>query len=236
MMNLIDSSNRTMHSETLRSFAELRHEVFVRRLGWALSAAREGLEEDKYDTSRAVYVTISNSTGHVVAGARLLDTSNASLLHEIFPHLVKDGNPQRSDRIYEVTRFVIDHRRERLEGCMDLRNRLLWGIQAAALHLKLEKMVSVTYTHLEPMLQKAGYRFRRLGDVHCIDGIPTVALEHEVSLDILDACCSSLRTGRAYHKSKPLCHSGSQSDQSAASLVHPAFSQLSTSNYLVFQH
>lgn len=222
MMNLIDSSNRAMHAETLRSFAELRYEVFVRRLGWALPAARDGFEEDEYDTSRAVYVTISNSAGHVIAGARLLDTSDASLLNEIFPHLVKDGDLPRSDRIYEITRFAIDHRRERLEGSMDLRNRLLWGIQATALHLELDKMVSVTYTHLEPMLRKAGYRFRRLGDVDCIDGIPTVALEHEVSPDILGACRSALLTGRGRHKSGSLCPLSSQSNQPTASLAQSA--------------
>lgn len=128
-VNLIDSSNRSMHAETLRSFAELRYEIFIRHLGWPLPDTGNGLEEDEYDSSRTVYVTISNSVGQVVAGARLLDTADASLLNEVFPHLIKEGDLPRSPQVYEITRFAIDHRRERLEGCMDLRARLLWAFK-----------------------------------------------------------------------------------------------------------
>jgi N-acyl-L-homoserine lactone synthetase len=66
-------------------------------------------------------------------------------------------------------------------------------------------MVSVTYTHLEPMLRKTGYRFRRLGDVDNIDGIPTVVLEHEVSPDVLQACRSALLTRWGRNRSTPVC-------------------------------
>lgn len=225
MMNLIDASNRAVHTETLRSFAELRYEIFVRRLGWPLPDARDGLEEDEYDTARAIYVTVSNSAGQVIGGARLLDTADASLLNEVFPHLVKDDDLPRSPRIYEITRFAIDPRRERLEGCQDLRNRVLWGVQAAALHLGLQKMVSITYVHLEPMLRKVGYRFRRLGDVDSIDGIATVALEHEVSPEILDACRSTLltgRLGRSRNRSASICPLSSLSGQPTVGLAQLA--------------
>lgn len=196
MMNLIGNFNRAAHAETLRSFAQLRYEVFVRQLGWPLPGTKDGLEQDDYDTPEAVYLTISNRAGDVVAGVRLLDTARACLLNDLFSRLVQDVDLPRSHRIYEVTRFAIDHRRERLENCPDLRGRLLWGIQAAALALGAEKLVSVTYVHLEPMLGKAGYRFRRIGEALEIDGIPTVALEHEVSPDILASCEARIRAGR----------------------------------------
>lgn len=189
MIKVVDSSNFESESDTLRKFAELRYEVFVRRLGWQLPRTTEGRENDEYDAADAIYLTIGNKSGNVIAGARLLNTAKASILTDRFPHLVNKGHRlPRSEKIFEVTRFAIDNRRDRLDRRIDLRAELLWGMQAVALGLELQKLVSISYLHLEPMLRKCGYRFRRLGDVVMIDGIPTAALEHEVAPDIMQSC------------------------------------------------
>jgi N-acyl-L-homoserine lactone synthetase len=206
----------------------LRYEIFIRQFEWPLPGCRDGLEQDEYDTPEAIYLTICNRLGQVVAGVRLLDTAHACLLNDIFPWLVQGSDLPRSHRTYEVTRFAIDHRRDRLEGCPDLRATLLWAIQAAALVLGAEKLVSVSYVHLEPMLGKAGYRFRRLGRAEAIDGVPTVALEHEVSLDILAACQSRVRTPRARESLAlgPYGHGEAEAVNPAFMPARPAFAGL----------
>jgi len=193
MIALFSQSSFPENAKTLQSFFELRHEIFIRQLGWSIPTAEKEIERDEYDTSGAIYLTISNPSGHVVAGARLLPTSEPCILNEMFPSLVRGALP-RSPHIFEVTRFAVDQRKERISGCSDLRTSLLWGIQAAALAIGAERLVSVSYVHLEPMLLKAGYSFRRLGEVIDIDDLPTVALEHEVSVDVLNACHGRVRS------------------------------------------
>jgi N-acyl-L-homoserine lactone synthetase len=193
MITFISHSNLATTAEQLQSFLELRYDIFIRKLGWSIPSAKNGIERDEYDTSGAIYLTISNQSGQVVAGVRLLPTSEPCILNEIFPSLVR-GTLPRSPRIFEVTRFAVDQRKERISGCSDLRTSLLWGIQAAALAIGAERLVSVSYMHLEPMLFKAGYSFRRLGEMIDIDGTPTVALEHEVSVDVLNACHGRIRS------------------------------------------
>jgi N-acyl-L-homoserine lactone synthetase len=193
MINFIDQHNSSAYANDLRSFFELRHHIFIDQLGWSIETAVDGIERDQYDTQDAIYITINNEHGNAVAGARLLPTSKPCIMNEIFPSLV-DGDLPRSPRIFEITRFAVDQRRERISGCQELRICLLWGILAAALALRAEKLVSISYARLEPMLVKAGYRFRHLGQPSTIDGLPTVALEYDVSSEILDDCYQRVRS------------------------------------------
>lgn len=199
MLHVISGVEREDHEALLQSFGRLRYDVFVEKLGWSLPLVSTNEESDEYDSSSATYLMIANEVGVIVAGARLLNTARTSLLADKFSYLVDEGAPC-SMFTFEVTRFVIDNRRSRIAGCGDLKTKLLWAIQAAALSLRAERLVSVSYTHLEPMLVKAGYRFRRLGKVFVVDGVATVALEHEVSAAVLQACEDRLSSSRAGSK------------------------------------
>ena len=183
MIQVIDRTNAERHAATLRSFAELRYGVFIRQLGWALPLSADGQERDQFDDADAVYLTISNAAGQVVAGARLLDTARHSLLADIFPHLV-DGAAPSHPSVFEITRFVVDPRAERVAGCGDLSAELLWGLQEYAAHVGLRELVSVSYVALERLLRRGGYRIERLGAPCRIDGTLVAALRHEVSPDV----------------------------------------------------
>jgi N-acyl-L-homoserine lactone synthetase len=186
MIQVIDRTNRQIHGETLHSYFELRHAVFIGRLGWQLDCAEEGIERDQFDNEDAIYLTVSNRHGQVVGGARLLDTSRRSLLGEIFPDLV-DGPIPADPGVYEVTRFVVDPRRERLEGCGDVCAELLWGLQEFGIWAGLDRLVSVSYVSLEPILRRAGYRSCRLGPSLTVDGTQIVARSHEIAPEVRDA-------------------------------------------------
>lgn len=88
-----------------------------------------------------------------------------------------------SPKVFEVTRFAVEDRRERLEGCGNICAELLWGVQQYAAWAGIEGLVSVSYTTMEPILRRAGYRFTRLGTVKPMDGSRVVAL----ALDVLPA-------------------------------------------------
>ncbi len=194
MLDVITGANAPFHSDILLSFGELRYETFVRHLGWKLDCA-EGNERDQFDTPAAVYLTIRNSRGAVIAGARLLDSLGPNLLCDVFPQLLEGAAPV-GPRIYDITRFAVDPRRERLEGRANVCQELLCGLMEFGVGIGAPHFISVSDIRIEPILRRAGWRIHRLGGVAEMDGTGVVGLRHEVSAEVLANCRQ--RTGFAH--------------------------------------
>jgi acyl homoserine lactone synthase len=64
---------------------------------------------------------------------------------------------------------------------------LLCALQEYGLREGLDKYVSVSDVRMEPILRRGGYRFKRLGGMVEMDGTGVVALEVEISEEILAA-------------------------------------------------
>jgi N-acyl-L-homoserine lactone synthetase len=175
LIQVIDQTNTHLHSETLRSFAALRYQVFVKQLGWQLPCEEPGFEHDQFDDGAAVYLVLTDCNGHAMGGARLLDTSRRSLLAEVFPYLV-DGSPPTDPKVFEVTRFVATSPNGERIDCTEL----LWALQVYGVWAGLTHFVSVSYLSLEPILRRSGYRFRRLGRAMPMDGSRVAALQHDI--------------------------------------------------------
>lgn len=200
MIHVIDNSNAHKFADTLRSFAELRHHIFIEKLKWPLNCSSRGMELDQFDDGSGIYLTVSNRCGQVIGGARLLDTSRRCLLNEVFSGLV-EGDLPVGQRIFEVSRFSVDDRQERLEGCSNVSAELLWGIQQYAAWAGLERLVSVSYLTIEPILRRAGYRFTRLGGVKPMDGSNIVALALDVSASTLETAGRRMTTSQVMMRS-----------------------------------
>jgi N-acyl-L-homoserine lactone synthetase len=184
MFAVTDKTNAIRHAYRLHSFSKLRHEIFIERLKWPLNCP-PGREIDQYDDEAAVYITATNPAGHVVAGARLLDTSRLSLLADTFPELV-DGPAPRDPAIWDVTRFAVDHRKERTEDCGNLCAALVCALQEHGLAQSLDHYVSVSDVRMEPILRRAGCRMERMGPTIQMDGTGVVALHIEISHRVLE--------------------------------------------------
>ncbi|CCG08875.1 acyl-homoserine-lactone synthase [Pararhodospirillum photometricum] len=185
MFTITDQYNAIANAWLIHSFSELRYEIFINRLKWPL-ACPVGREVDQFDDQDAVYLTSTNRRGQVVAGARLLSTARRSLLNEAFAGLV-DGPLPCDDLIVDVTRFAVDHRPERVEGCGNLCGQLLVALQEYGLALGLKHYVSVSDVRMEPILRRGGFRFQRLGGEVSMDGTGVVALTVEISPERLAA-------------------------------------------------
>ncbi|WP_413204428.1 acyl-homoserine-lactone synthase [Rhodospirillum sp. A1_3_36] len=199
MFTITDRFNAISNAYDIHSFSELRHEIFINRLKWPL-ACPAGRELDQFDDQDAVYLTTMNSRGQVVAGARLLNTAKRSLLGEAFPMLVNGVIP-KDPRVIDVTRFAVDHRSERTEGCGNLCGMLLCALQEYGLREGLDKYVSVSDVRMEPILRRGGYRFKRLGDMVEMDGTGVVALDVEISEEVL---ASARRRAKVTEEMLPL--------------------------------
>lgn len=186
MIQVIDRSNAQQYADVLKSFAELRYEVFVKRCGWDNIAGSDGYEQDQFDDENAIYLIRRNLRGQVVGGARLLDTSRRCLLNDTFSHLVTGPLPE-DPAVFEVTRFVVDPRKERLEDCGNVCEELLWALQEYGAWAGLTHLVSVSYVSLERILQRAGYRSQRLGPSLTMNGMAIVVRRHDIGPDVLEA-------------------------------------------------
>jgi N-acyl-L-homoserine lactone synthetase len=186
MIRIITSRNIAACAHYVAAFSALRHRVFVERLGWEIpsSGATKGFEYDQFDTSEAVYMVVCNEADVVVAGLRLLKTTQPSLLAACFPDLA-EGEVPRSETIWEVTRFVVDPCPVRTAGCQSLATQLVWGLQSYGLMTGMSSFVSVSYIGMERLLRSAGCRFRRLGSPRDVGGRKTVALVFDIAEDIL---------------------------------------------------
>lgn len=200
MIQVIDKSNSCQYEDILQSFSELRHHIFIEKLRWPLQCDVKGLETDQFDDENAIYLIVSNRFGQVVGGARLLHTSRKCLLNDVFADMV-DGDLPIGPRIVEVTRFTVEDRKERLEGCGNVSAELLWGIQQYSAWAGIEKLVSVSYLTLEPILRRAGYQFKRLGGIKPMDGSDIVALAFEVSAMTREAAGLRMTTNKVMMRS-----------------------------------
>src|SRR5262245_40806072 len=98
-----------LEPQALDSMHEFRREVFVERMGWSLPQLG-GTERDEYDTDEAVYLIAYDDAERIVACARLLPTTGAYMLPELFPQLLGTTPAPRHSSVWELSRFAADVR------------------------------------------------------------------------------------------------------------------------------
>lgn len=161
------------------SLAAYRHSVFVEALGWQLPA--EGwLERDQFDRDDTVYVVAQGGRGEVCGCARLLPTTRAYLLGDVFPELM-NGFPLPHDRhVWELSRFstmpvgdslTVSREEARVRFCT-----LFAGVVEVASAHGASRLITVTALGVERILRSIGIHAHRAGPPKIIDSKPTLAM------------------------------------------------------------
>lgn len=167
MITVINGTDKARWLPVLDSMFELRHEVFIKRLGWPLRA-QDGREIDQFDHEDAHYLVLPNSAGDVVASCRMTPTTRPNLLTDVFPHLVETPPVPKSSDIWEVSRVAVDHRRERLalvpQG-VNPAGALFCAMFEFAMLVGARMLVSVSDPYIERILRIAGWALEPLGPV-----------------------------------------------------------------------
>lgn len=161
---------------------KLRHKVFIARQSWDVPHYK-GMEYDHYDTPAAYYLTYRDTSGVVRGIARLLPTSCPYMLQEVFPDMV-NRNLESSEKIWEGTRFAIDH-----DLPVDIRKKILNELVCAWLEFGILHNISeywlLTQSFILKTFQKMGCEIEALGNVKKINGEKVLAASSLVSPDIL---------------------------------------------------
>ena len=106
MIRYLYASDLDRHPDLASDMFRDRSVQFHHRLGWDVTVDALGWETDGYDALDPLYVIATDGTGGHAGSMRFLPTTGPHMLEGAFPGLV-DGQPVRSPRIWECTRFCL---------------------------------------------------------------------------------------------------------------------------------
>lgn len=123
MVHTIDHMSEA-EGPILRAMFEARKRVFVDLLKWDVPVLAGTWEIDHFDNPDATYLVVTDGGEGHMASARLLKTTDAHILADLYPALV-DGEVPRGHDVYEITRFCLDRslragERRRARDCLVL--------------------------------------------------------------------------------------------------------------------
>lgn len=170
-----------LNFRTLASMYRLRHAVFHDRLGWDVNSDN-GMEYDEFDDLKPVYIVVRANPGTVQGCWRLLPTTGPYMLKDVFPQLLDGTAAPRAPDVWELSRFAVatDHAEGPGFGFSDVPLRMMQTAGRFARKNGIRRYVTVTSVAVERLLRKQGIHMSRLGAVHRIGRVLTVACALEV--------------------------------------------------------
>jgi acyl-homoserine lactone synthase len=184
-VHAIRADNRHLYDEALDQHHRIRHDIFIRERGWQALRSYDGREIDQFDHEGTVYLLGIDPDLGVVAGSRLLPTTQPTLLSGVFPELADvRGIPEGAD-IYEWTRlFVVPAKRQDGQLC-----RWAGAVKCGMLEYCLQEGIptfsGVAETYWMPRIIAMGWHPRTLGLTLDHEGLSLCAFSVEVREEVL---------------------------------------------------
>ena len=163
------------------SMFRLRHRVFKERLGWEVGS-EDGKEQDVFDEMEPTYLVArtENAAGEeVTASWRLLPTTDAYMLSDVFPELLEGMPAPEGATILEASRFCVDDRvgeQDRSGTVNRLTSELFCALVEHCLATGITEIVTVYDNRIARLLPRIGCRptwqsgFHRIGKSIAVAG------------------------------------------------------------------
>jgi N-acyl-L-homoserine lactone synthetase len=174
--------------EILDQMHRLRAKVFQRRLSWNVQCI-DGREYDDFDRLAPTYIIALSSRARVVGCARLLPATGSTMLGSVFPQLLHSGRLSAHRGMIESSRFCVDTDDEegRVEGSLHSATLMMFaGIVEWCLLNGYTELATATDVRFERILNRAGWRMRRLGSPTMINETRSVAGVLPVDFETFD--------------------------------------------------
>ncbi len=198
MIYLITSDVADQYAGLLVEMHKLRGRVFKGRLEWDVLVSND-MEIDEFDSYNPNYLIQVDESGRVTGCVRLLPSMGANMLRDVFPVLCHGPAPA-SPVIWESSRFASDLPADAPKAAGGLAVatwELFAGMIEFGMAWGLTDIVTVTDIRMERILRRAGWPFRRVGDVHDIGNTRAVAGLVETSAETL----ATVRAGGGFDHS-----------------------------------
>ncbi len=154
-MRIISGVRHQLAAHLPSALGRYRQRIFIQQLGWPLaSGPHQQQEQDQFDQQETVYVIALNDEGQICGCARLLPTTQPTLMQEVFPHLMQDHLP-RSRQIWELSRFSSDG--------PAITRPLIDAVLACAAELGVVRLIALSPVGVERLLSRWGILTRRAG-------------------------------------------------------------------------
>ncbi|NKK46222.1 acyl-homoserine-lactone synthase [Rhizobium leguminosarum] len=161
------STPRTIQeAHLLHIHYQLRARVFSDRLGWEVDVTA-GCESDRFDALRPTYILAIAETGQLAGCARLLPALGPTMVADVFPSLLPDGQLNGHAAMIESSRFCVDTALAEGRGDGSLHEATLTmfaGIIEWCMANGYTEIVTVTDLRFERILARVGWPLQRLGE------------------------------------------------------------------------
>ena len=191
MIQNLKRRHASLQPDLFASMHADRKRIFVDRLKWDIP--HDGsFEKDQYDTGRADYLILQDSeTGQHWGSVRLLPTTGAHMLADVFPFLC-DGIVPSGPRIREISRLIVSPsvpRRERVH----VRNMLVRGLIEYGLMIGVEAYTCVCEIGFLTQLLAGGWKTDPLGLPRPYEGSLIGALKFHIDEDTISRTVEAWR-------------------------------------------
>lgn len=158
MIELLSESLEGLSAAMIAELGRYRHQVFIEKLGWdVVSTSRVRDQEfDQFDHPQTRYIVAMGRQG-ICGCARLLPTTDAYLLKEVFAYLCSE-TPPSDPSVWELSRYAASAADD-----PQLAMKIFWSSLQCAWYLGASSVVAVTTTAMERYFVRNGVILQRLG-------------------------------------------------------------------------
>lgn len=191
MLTIVSGTRSQLSPDLEVALATYRYEIFIETLRWQLPVENR-LERDQFDRPDTLYVIARDAQESVCGCARLLPTTQAYLLDEVFPGLMCGAPPPHASDVWELSRFSTKAPGESSTPSREEARRRFCVLFAAVVEAALERgatrLITFTAMGVERILRSIGMHAHRIGPPQLIDGEPVLAMWIELD----DQTCRAL--------------------------------------------
>ena len=178
-MEILAGRPAHLESRVMDDLERYRHKVFVETLGWDL-VTEEGRERDQFDGDDTVYLAARDDAQNIVGTGRLLPTTGAYLLGDVFPQLMGGAEVPRDPRVWELSRFAAVDFTQPLAGALgQFSSEVTIALFHSALNVAeahgAERIITVSPLGIERLLRRKGIKAHRAAPPMIVDGHPIFA-------------------------------------------------------------
>jgi acyl homoserine lactone synthase len=182
MIRLVQGHRRAAFPREMAAMHRLRRKVFHDRMGWDVSVIRDW-EVDGFDALDPLYLLSIDDTKQIVGTLRLLPTTGFTMINDVFPELLPEGEPIVSPLIWESSRFAVDRDADvpiGPNGVSRATAELGLGMNAIGMQLGLTHVVTVYDALVHRALKRGDCAGEPMGPPRRIGGRLTYLVLYEV--------------------------------------------------------
>ncbi|HCE9573075.1 TPA: acyl-homoserine-lactone synthase [Pseudomonas aeruginosa] len=171
MIELLSESLEGLSAAMIAKLGRYRHQVFIEKLGWdVVSTSRVRDQEfDQFDHPQTRYIVAMGRQG-ICGCARLLPTTDAYLLKDVFAYLCSE-TPPSDPSVWELSRYAASAADD-----PQLAMKIFWSSLQCGWYLGASSVVAVTTTAMERYFVRNGVILQRLGPPQKVKGETLVAI------------------------------------------------------------